>query len=104
MTDEMSGETEPQDADEWITALGVTDVEGGHVRAKAAWHFLIDAGLTGLSGAEQYSTAHVVFSGLVARAQGLHESSVAATDARNPYAAFTLPSACTPRMLLRSSM
>jgi hypothetical protein len=33
---------------------------------------------------------HLVFSGFLARAQGLHEGAVAAISADNPYAAFTL--------------
>jgi hypothetical protein len=37
-----------------------------------------------------YTTGHIVFSGLVARAQGFHQGTLAATDADNPYAAFTL--------------
>jgi hypothetical protein len=44
MTDEASGETEPQDAAEWITALGIVDVESGGAKAKEARERLIDAG------------------------------------------------------------
>jgi hypothetical protein len=74
----------------WVRALGISDVKSGRGQAKAAWRLLIDAGREGLSSADDYATAHVVFSGLLARAQGLHEGTVAATDAGNPHAAFTL--------------
>jgi hypothetical protein len=37
-----------------------------------------------------YRVEHLVFSGFLARAQGLHEGAVAAIGADNPYAAFTL--------------
>jgi hypothetical protein len=74
----------------WVSALGISGGESGHDHAKAAWQLLIDAGREGLSSARDYGTAHVVFSGLLARAQGLHEGTVSATDAGNPYAAFTL--------------
>ena len=37
-----------------------------------------------------YQVEHTVLSGLLARAQGLHEGSVAAIGVGNPYATFTL--------------
>jgi hypothetical protein len=52
MTDETSGETEPQDAAEWITALGIVDVESGGAKAKEAREPLIDAGRKALSRGE----------------------------------------------------
>jgi hypothetical protein len=42
------------------------------------------------SGEVVYTTEVVVFSGLLARAHGLHEGAVTAIEADNPYAAFTL--------------
>ena len=63
VTDETSGETEPQDAAEWITALGIVDVESGGAKAKEAREPLIDAGRKALSSGDQYTTAHLVFAG-----------------------------------------
>ena len=37
-----------------------------------------------------YRVEHLVFSGFLARAQGLHKTAVAAISADNPYGAFTL--------------
>lgn len=74
----------------WITALGISDHSSGHRVAVASRESLLAAGTRGMQSASDYTTAHIVFSGLLARAQGFHEGVIAATDADNPYAAFTL--------------
>lgn len=77
-------------AADWITALGIRDLQTGHEKAIAAREMLFAAGRAVLSGVTDYAEGHVVFSGLLARGQGLYEGSIAAIDANNPYSAFTL--------------
>lgn len=77
----------------WVRELGITDRVTGLDRAHASWDMLHAAGVQGLSGLRPgagYTAGHVVFSGFLARAQGLHEGTVAAIRAGNPYATFTL--------------
>lgn len=78
------------DPSEWIRQLGVLDRQTGIERARDARQLLIDAAQTVLSAVTDYTVPHLIFSGFVARAQGLHEAAVAAIEADNPYAAFTL--------------
>jgi hypothetical protein len=74
----------------WIEGLGITDRLTGQERARASWDALISAGRRVLGTGPDYRVEHLVFSGLLARAQGFHEGAVAAISADNPYAAFTL--------------
>lgn len=85
MTKDAAG-TQPA----WLIRLGITDLDTGQHQAHAAWNVLIAAGRSVLSTSADYRPAHLVFSGFLARAQGLHEGAVAAIKAENPYAAFTL--------------
>lgn len=75
---------------DWIQKLGITDRSTGQERARASWNALISAGRRVLGTGLDYRVEHLVFSGFLARAQGLHEGAVAAINADNPYAAFTL--------------
>lgn len=75
---------------DWVKQLGITDRDTGRACATAARQLLINAARAVLGSSPSYTTPHLVFSGFVARAQGLHEAAVAAIEADNPYAAFTL--------------
>jgi hypothetical protein len=74
----------------WVQELGITDRSTGLQRARASWSTLIKAGARVLGSGQEYTIGHLVFSGFLARAQGLHEAAVAAISGDNPYAAFTL--------------
>jgi hypothetical protein len=74
----------------WVQELGITDRLTGRERARESWNALISAGRKVLGSGMDYRVEHLVFSGFLARAQGFHESAVAAVSADNPYAAFTL--------------
>jgi hypothetical protein len=73
-----------------LAALGVTDRATAQQAATDARQVLIDGATDALKPLEVWSIGYVVLSGLVARAQGLHEGALAAIAADNPYAAFTL--------------
>ena len=75
---------------DWIQELGITDRLTGQEQARASWSDLMSAGRRVLGTGLDYRVEHLVFSGFLARAQGLHEGAVAAISAGNPYAAFTL--------------
>jgi hypothetical protein len=75
---------------DWVRKLGITDRPSGQEQARASWNALISAGRRVLGTGMDYRVEHLVFSGFLARAQGLHEAAVAAIRADNPYAAFTL--------------
>jgi len=83
-------ENEEAGVPQWVRKLGIIDSTTGLERAGAGREALLEAGRTVLGAVDQYTTAHVVFSGFLARAQGLHEGVVTAIGADNPYAAFTL--------------
>jgi hypothetical protein len=84
----VGSDTETSD---WIRDLGITDRLTGQEQARASWNALISAGRKVLGSGMDYKVEqHVVFSGFLAHAQGLHEGAVAAISADNPYAAFTL--------------
>jgi hypothetical protein len=74
----------------WIEDLGITDRITGQERARSSLNTLISTGRKVFGKASDYRIEHLAFSGLLARAQGFHEGVVAAIDADNPYAAFTL--------------
>jgi hypothetical protein len=75
----------------FLTGLHITDRVSGIERARDARESLLDAGRHVLGSTQgDYTTGHLVFSGFLARAQGLHEGTVAAIEQNNPYAAFTL--------------
>jgi hypothetical protein len=87
----MSDVPPRQPEDSFLARLGIIDRASGIERAQAARERLIQAGghVLGADGLT-YTVEVVVFSGFLARAQGLHEGAVAAIEADNPYAAFTL--------------
>ncbi len=74
----------------WIEDLGITDPETGYARAKGARDFILEPARAVLGSATDLTMFHLIFQGFVARAQGLHEASVAATRDGNPHAAFAL--------------
>src|SRR5437763_12152803 len=76
---------------QWVRDLGITDRLTGQERARASWNALISAGRRVLGTGMDHRVEHLLLSGFLARAQGLHEGAVAAISAdNNPYAAFTL--------------
>jgi hypothetical protein len=81
---------EHDDVPGWVRELGITDRLTGLEQAAGSWKFLIRAGRKILGTGMAYQLEHTVLSGFLARAQGLHEGTVAAIRADNPYAAFTL--------------
>jgi hypothetical protein len=76
--------------DGFLARLGITDRATGLEAARRSRQQLIDAGKHVLGQTGDYTLAVFVFSGLLARAQGFHEGTVAAIEAENPYATFTL--------------
>lgn len=86
----MSDNEVPEPDRAFLANLGITDRATGLARARASRELLLKAGKRVLGSAQDYTTELVVFSGFLARAQGFHEGSVAAIEADNPYAAFTL--------------
>ena len=74
----------------WIEERGITDRPTGQKQARVSLDALISTGRKILETNVEYRVEHLVFSGFLARAQGFHEGTVAAIDADNPYAAFTL--------------
>ena len=75
---------------EWIRRRGIINRASGQERARSSWNTLISAGRRVLGSGLSYRVEHLVFSGFLARAQGLHEGVVAGISSDNPYAAFTL--------------
>jgi hypothetical protein len=86
----MSDKEVPEQEGAFLANLGITDRVTGLARARAARELLLEAGKRALESSQDYTIRVMVFSGLLARAQGFHEGSVAAIEADNPYAAFTL--------------
>jgi hypothetical protein len=71
---------------DWMRKLGITNRLTGQKQARASWNLLISAGRQVLGSGMDYRVEHLVFSGFLARAQGLHEAAVAAIRTDNPYA------------------
>jgi hypothetical protein len=86
----MSDKEVPEQERAFLANLGITDRVTGLARARASRELLLEAGRRVLGSAQDYTIRVMVFSGFLARAQGFHEGSVAAIEADNPYAAFTL--------------
>ena len=84
MTD-RSFESDAEGSD-WMRKLGITNRLTGQKQARASWNLLISAGRQVLGSGMHYRVEHLVFSGFLARAQGLHEAAVAAIRTDNPYA------------------
>jgi hypothetical protein len=90
MPDCAHGDKVQDEVTERIQKLGIKDRVTGLQQAQASWARLISAGQKVLGSGMEYQVEHTVFSGFLARAQGLHEGAVASIRAENPYAAFTL--------------
>lgn len=75
---------------EWVRRLGIIDLQSGLDRARDARQLLIDGARAAWGSSDEFATYNMIFAGLTARAQGLHEGAIAAIEAGNPYAAFTL--------------
>jgi hypothetical protein len=89
--DDMMDSAPIGDSSGWMTDLGIVDLASGHAAATAARERLIATGRKVFGQTERsWTTELMVFSGLLARAQGLHEGCVAAIAADNPFAAFPL--------------
>ena len=75
----------------WALDLGITDRVSGIAKAAAGLKAVLAAGRKVLGRDERdFTIEMVVFWGLLARAQGLHEGVVAGIRADNPYATFPL--------------
>lgn len=74
----------------WIAELGITDPDSGYDAAKGARDRILEPAKAVLAATTDVTMIHLIFQGFVARAQGLHEASVAATRDGNPHAAFAL--------------
>lgn len=84
-------EDEPDAEESFLALLGITDRQSGIERARGSRQPLLDAGRHVLASVQgDYTTQHLVFSGFLARAQGIHEGTVAAIEQDNPYAALPL--------------
>ena len=77
------------DFDDLLARWGIIDEESGRAAAIAAREDILSVART-LIGSGDITMNHIVVAGIVARAQSLHEGSVAAIEANNPHAAFTL--------------
>jgi hypothetical protein len=86
----VSDNEAPEQERAFLADLGITDRATGLARARASRELLLQAGSRVLGSAKDYTIRVMVFSGFLARAQGFHEGSVAAIEADNPYAAFSL--------------
>jgi hypothetical protein len=87
----VKNEEKPDPEKPFLVGLRITDRASGIERAREARQLLLDAAQHVLGSVRgDYTLQHVVFSGFLARAQGLHEGTVAAIEQDNPYAAFTL--------------
>jgi hypothetical protein len=86
------GREDESDAEEsFLARLGITDRRSGIEGARGSRQRLLDAGRHVLESVQgDYTTQHLVFSGFLARAQGIHEGTVAAIEQDNPYAALSL--------------
>lgn len=76
--------------EQWIADLGITDEKSGYEIAKSARDRILEPARAVLSATTDVTLVHLIFQGFVARAQGLHEASVAMTRDGNPHAAFAL--------------
>lgn len=77
------------DVDDLLARCGITDEESGRAAAAAAREDILSVARTVMRTGD-FTMNHMIVAGIVARAQSLHEGSVAAIDANNPHAAFTL--------------
>jgi hypothetical protein len=76
--------------DRLLTLLGMTDLTVALTKADGSLHRVWDAGKDAVARFDEPCREALVLMGLLARAQGFHESIVSAIRDGNPYAAFTL--------------
>lgn len=77
------------DFDDLLARCAISDEESGRAAAAGAREDILAVARTVIrSGA--ITMNHIIVAGIVARGQSLHEGSVAAIEANNPHAAFTL--------------
>jgi hypothetical protein len=86
----MSDETAPKPVPGWVLALGIVDRPTGIEKARESRQRLYDAAVDAFGRGQEWTTAVLLLSGLVTRGFGLHDAAVAALEADNPFAAFTL--------------
>jgi hypothetical protein len=77
-------------APDWVAVLGITDHASGRAIAWEAREQLFEPAKRVLSSSPEFDKRLLVFQGFMASAQAFHESAIAAIDAGNPHAAFTL--------------
>jgi hypothetical protein len=80
----------PRPVPTWVQALGIVDRPTGIEKARASRKWLLDAATNAFGRGQPWTTAVMLLSGLVTRGIGLHDAAIAALDADNPFAAFTL--------------
>ena len=78
------------DENDWLTDLGVTDTASGNSTAVESLEALKNSAFEVLGSMEAFTNAGMLFCGLVARSQGLHQGAMAAIEASNPYSTFTV--------------
>ncbi|MGD9988686.1 hypothetical protein [Pseudonocardia sp.] len=74
----------------WVERLGIRDVDSAVDVAEKSWSIIQEPAFAALKSWSDVTTASMVFSGFLVRAQGLHEGTISAVREDNPYAAFTL--------------
>lgn len=85
----VNGSGEELHFDHLLSRCGIFDDESGHAAAVAAREHLLVVARTIIRSGD-ITMNHIIVAGIVARAQSLHEGAIAAIDANNPHAAFTL--------------
>jgi hypothetical protein len=89
----MDGDETAPVVPSWVSKLGIVDRASGIEKARSSRQQLLDAtgaALTGFDEAGGATTANLLLLGLAARGLGLHDASVEALEADNPFAAFAL--------------
>ena len=81
---------EPTHVPEWVQAHGITDRPSGINVAKSSRQLLVNAAADALGRGQGFTPAVMLVGGLVTRGIGLHDAAIAALEADNPFAAFTV--------------
>jgi hypothetical protein len=81
---------EPTLVPEWVEVHGITDRPSGINVAKSSRQLLVNAAADALGRGQELTPAVVLVGGLVTRGIGLHDGAIAALEADNPFAAFTV--------------
>lgn len=77
------------DFDALLARCGIVDEDSGRGAALAAREEILSVARTVIRSGD-ITMNHIIVAGIVSRAQSLHEGSIAAIEANNPHAAFTL--------------